>query len=293
MNFLCTVSPRFPENYQIGVRGGVWGVEEKFEDRIRRTSPGDLLVFSVGGHIRSLHRIESEVYIDHTDLWPPKDGSKFPLRVRISRPLAVGNLPLGTIADQVSFMKGKRWTGTIQGSNGVFNDRLTESDMELINSRMHEPPKVAAELRSIVRSSPRIPIQFFEEQIERAVGRLMDEIGCELVSALNVDQLKAAPDAHYTLLGHDRRSKEAVVVVLDGGAGNSSVLLHTLRNMSAVRGGPGSQKGVRGVILTGHVSIDLLLAAREIPNLAVREYKLSLELESEPDLDRNGSFGAA
>ena len=49
VNYLCSVSGNFPENYQIGLRAGVWGVEEKYANKIEHVCPGDRLVFVVGG----------------------------------------------------------------------------------------------------------------------------------------------------------------------------------------------------------------------------------------------------
>jgi len=40
MNYVCSVSDRFPENYRIGVEAGVWGVEERHAKRIKNVEPG-------------------------------------------------------------------------------------------------------------------------------------------------------------------------------------------------------------------------------------------------------------
>jgi hypothetical protein len=85
--FLCVVSPRFPENYHIGVQSKTWGVERRYKNRISQAHVGDELVFMAGQQIRSIHRIESEVYEDDQVLWPPKDGDCFPFRIKISEPL--------------------------------------------------------------------------------------------------------------------------------------------------------------------------------------------------------------
>src|SRR6266849_2748920 len=105
--YLCAVSGRFPENYEIGLQAQVWGVEDKYKNRIAAVRPGDSLVFLVGGDYRSVHKIESEPYVDDTPLWPEKDGDLFPHRVRISPPLAVGHVRARELADEISFMKGK------------------------------------------------------------------------------------------------------------------------------------------------------------------------------------------
>ena len=89
--YICTVSNKFPENYQIGIQAGLWGVEEKYKNRILKVQQGDQLVFIVGGVYRTLHRIESQVFIDETPLWPEKDGSIFPYRIKISKSIKNSN----------------------------------------------------------------------------------------------------------------------------------------------------------------------------------------------------------
>src|SRR3954451_15235068 len=123
---LCVVSPNFPENYDIGVQACTWGVENVYKNKIEKTSPGDEVVFISKRHIRSIHTIEGKVYRDDKPLWPPKDGDLFPWRIKISGPTYVGEIPSAVFSANVSFMRAvDHWPGTIQGPNGVFNDRLT------------------------------------------------------------------------------------------------------------------------------------------------------------------------
>ena len=48
------------ENYHIGLRARVWGVEDKYRKLIEVVGPGDTVVFSVNGSFRSIHTVESE-----------------------------------------------------------------------------------------------------------------------------------------------------------------------------------------------------------------------------------------
>src|SRR5262249_38085853 len=101
------------------------------------TSPGDEPVFISRRHIRSIHTIESKVYRDDKPLWPPKGGDFFPWRIKISRPIYAGEILSDVFVPNITFMRAVDvWTGTIQGPNGVFNDRLTEEDVEFIKSRL-------------------------------------------------------------------------------------------------------------------------------------------------------------
>src|SRR6266480_48347 len=144
--FLCVVSPRFPENYHIGVQARTWGVESKYEDRIKQTSIGDEIVFLAARQIRSIHKIDSEVYEDSHPLWPPKDGDLFPYRIKISRPTHVGEISSAEFVPNISFMRAVDvWTGTIQGRNGVFNDRLTPEDVAFIKSHLRSVASATSE----------------------------------------------------------------------------------------------------------------------------------------------------
>ena len=47
--------------------------------------------------------------------------------------VATGTLPVDAIKERISFMREKlKWSGTVQGQNGVFNDRLTDKDIAAI-----------------------------------------------------------------------------------------------------------------------------------------------------------------
>src|SRR5438477_5437939 len=105
--FLCVVSPRFPENYHIGVQARTWGVERRYENRIREVTRGDEVIFIASQQIRSIHRVESDVYEDNRPLWPPKDGDLFPFRIRISPPIYMGEISSDEFVPHISFMRDK------------------------------------------------------------------------------------------------------------------------------------------------------------------------------------------
>src|SRR5688572_20230300 len=126
-NYICAVSGLFPENYQIGLQARTWGVEERYEAKIKAVRRGDLLFFYMAGEFRSVHTVEGDTYFDNTPLWPEKDGSLFPHRIKISAPLARGNVSLKEIAGQISFtMNLTQPSGALMGAGGVFNPRLTD-----------------------------------------------------------------------------------------------------------------------------------------------------------------------
>lgn len=290
MNFLCAVSGRFPENYEIGVRSNTWGVEGKYEKKIRRASEGDLLVFTVGGEFRSIHRIESDVYFDDSYRWPEKDGSRFPYRVRISDPLHTGAVAVDQIVSQISFMKDKkRWQGTVQGPNGVFNPRLTDEDVELIRSRMRPYRRPVRSLEERVEpKAPRVPLRLFQDQLEKALEGLLSELDLVPTPRDRASTREAADDAAFTILTRRRHSDVPVVLALDTGRESSGLLLQVLREMSELRQAPSAPRDVSGLILTDTLREDLWPAVNEIPNLELRQYQILLQLEPEPDAAGNG-----
>lgn len=141
--FLCSVGAQLQSNYQIGLENNLWGVVEKYQNRIRKTSKGDQLAFIVEGIFRSLHRIETEVFVDHTPIWPANDGSVYPFRIRISDPIATSSKDARIVKHNISFMRHvDHWGGTVQGASGVFNDRLTEEDVAFLFENRSLDPKV-------------------------------------------------------------------------------------------------------------------------------------------------------
>jgi hypothetical protein len=291
VNFLCAVSGRFPENYEIGLRARCWGVEEQYEQKIRRTSKGDLLVFSVGGEFRSIHRIESGVYHDDSRLWPEKDGSRFPFRVRMTEPLYRGTVPVRDAVPQISFMKDKkRWTGTIQGPHGVFNPHLTDEDVELLRSRMRRVRhEVVQAPRDVEEKTSRIPVRVFRSQLEDGLADLLSELDLVEEEAAGRSFHQDPPgEAAFTMLARRRDARGLVVLALDTGGNSSALLLEVLREMSELRKHQAHGKDVAGMILTDAPRDELLPAVREIPNLELRRYRMRFELDPEPDSATNG-----
>jgi predicted RNA-binding protein len=137
--FICAVAAAYPENYEIGIRAGKWGVAEKHWRRIAPVKDGDLIVFVVGGMFRSIHRVIGEPFEERSPLWPANNGDIYPYRIRISPAVASGKVRVGDLAPQISFMRDKQaWHGTLQGANGVLNARMTDADLYLIQHELTE-----------------------------------------------------------------------------------------------------------------------------------------------------------
>lgn len=283
-NYLCAVSGDFPENYQIGIQANLWGVEEKYKQRIEKVRVGDTLVFIVGGLFRSIHRVESESFLDDKPLWPEKDSSLFPYRIKISDPLMTGQIPVKKIAQEISFMAGKVWGWTVKGASGVFNDKLTTSDLKLIQNQMEKKAaKTQDEKQQLNKPSER-QITFFklyEKDVEDHISQIIPQMGLEIY----VDKRTGKTGRQYSinvgridLLCIDKSSEDYVIVELKKGEAPNETLLQILRYMSWVRQNLADSKNVRGIILTESVDNSLVEIVKEVPNVSLRYYKVNVKL---------------
>jgi predicted RNA-binding protein len=287
--YLCVVSPKFPENYHIGLQAGVWGVERRYENRISLVMRGDELVFLMGGHFRSFHTIESAPYEDETPLWPPKNDDLYPFRVRISAPTMVGNVDVRTIKDQISFMKDTQaWGGTVQGASGVFNDRLTLEDVQVIKARMRgvsNAPITLDSARQMVskRASERQAalFKFYERDVEDRMSEFLPRLGLSLYSDITTGKAGRQfpiPSGRIDLLCNANVDGAFVVVELKKGEAPNEALLQILRYMSWVRQNLANGKDVRGIILTESVDPVLVEIVKEVPNVSIRHYQVTINL---------------
>jgi hypothetical protein len=281
--FLSVVSPRFPENYHIGVQARTWGVEARYENRIKQTSVGDELIFIIGGVIRSIHRIESEVYRDDTPLWPPKDGDLFPYRIKISAPTYAGQVSSDEFVRNISFMRdAQAWGGTIQGASGVFNDRLREADVNFIKSRLRRIP-VATTPAARAAEQPEIKNLFrlIGSDVLESLKRILPSLG---LKRFNGADFPAEYDAGFggtVILCTDNRTGDLVVVDFNRGEAPAETLIRVLHYMSWVRQTLAGKKDVRGIVLSESANQTLSTFIKEVPNVDLRFYRIGIELLDE------------
>ena len=280
--YLCSVSGRFPENYHIGLQAYRWGVEEKYKNRITRVKCDDQLVFLVGGVFKSIHTIESDPFMEDSLLWPEKDGSIFPHRIKIGPSLAKSDKAAKDLADDISFMKGKVWGGTIQGQNGVFNNKLTPEDLTLIFGNNFHAGGPSKPTETATRTADRDPlVNFYEKDAEDCVERLLPQLG--LVKFIDPQtgqdgRQYNCPAGRIDLLCRNAQTDEFVIVELKRGDAPDKTLLQILRYMSWVRQNLANNTDVRGIILTEGADDSLNGIVYEVPNVSIRYYKFNIEL---------------
>jgi predicted RNA-binding protein len=278
--FLCVVSPRFPENYHIGVQAHTWGVERRYENRIREAHPGDEVVFMTSQKIRSIHVVESEVYEDHQPLWPPKDDDLFPFRIKISAPTYVGEIGKEEFVPNISFMQVVDvWSGTIQGASGVFNDRLTPADVKFIKNHLCRisAPEIQAE-RAAEQPAIKNLFRLIGSDVLESLKRILPALG---LARYNGTDFPAEYDLGYggnVILCRDINRGDLVIVDFNRGEAPTETLLRVLHYMSWARQTLARSKGVRGIILTEFANDALSAVVKEVPNVSLRFYRIGIEL---------------
>jgi hypothetical protein len=278
--FLCVVSPTFPENYYIGISAGKWGVEERYKQRIGKVSVGDELVFIADQKIKSIHRIESPVNFEDSPLWPPKKGDLFPWRIKISAPLFKGAIPKDVFKDQISFMRGKVWGGTIQGASGVFNERLNQEDMAFIKANLSSV-QIEAEMPEPADSKSQEPTKMFKilnNEVLSTLNQILPSLGLQRYNGADFPAEYDLGFGGNIILCRDQSNSDLVVLDFINGDADDESLLCLLHYMSWVRQNLSKKEGVRGVILCGSSSKSLELVVLEVPNVQIAKYRLGIQL---------------
>src|SRR5439155_15899435 len=251
-----------------------------YENRIREVSLGDEIVFIASQQIRSIHRIESDVYKDNRPLWPPKDGDLFPFRVKISRPTYAGQISSDEFVPHISFMRDKKaWGGTIQGASGVFNDRLTDEDVNFIKSRLRKIPVPKPETaRAAEQPQIKNLFRIIGSDVLESLKRILPSLG---LTRVNGADFPAEYDLGYggnVILCRDVKTRDFVVVDFNRGEAPTETLIRVLHYMSWVRQTLAGSKGVCGIILTESANAALSDIVKEVPNVDLRFYRIGIEL---------------
>jgi hypothetical protein len=297
---LSLTSNALPENYHIGLNARMWGIQDKYAHRLDDLKPGDILVLMSGGLFKSTHRIESVKLLDSRPLWPPHNGDYFQNRFQISAPLYAGEVDCKQVWNQISFMKYKEaWGGTVQGGNGVMNTRLTQADLDFIQSRMRkvEPSSSvnivhlpAPAIRPEVTPTPvqrlsapmsakepsRTNVLFLNESIQKALHGLLPQLGLRSLDQ-GLSQKIMLKGGAASLVCWDSHNA-LVVVQLHRGQASTETLLDLLFDMSQIRQQIDTKLNVRGIILGETTNDELSQIIGAVPNVSYRNYRVALEL---------------
>src|SRR5262249_54981174 len=160
------------------------------------------------------------------------------------------------------------WPGTIQGSNGVFNDRLTSEDIQFIKSRLSrvtEPEIEAAR----AAEQPRIQNLFrlVGSDVLESLKRILPALG---LTRYNGNDFPAEYDLGYggnVILCRDLKTQDLVVVDFNRGEAPTETLIRVLHYMSWARQTLTKGKDVRGVILAESANETLFHIVKEVPNV--------------------------
>ena len=237
-------------------------------------------MFLASRHIRSVHRIESGVFKDNTPLWPPKDGDLFPFRIKISAPTYAGEISSDEFVPHISFMRNKEaWGGTIQGASGVFNDRLTDGDVNFIKNRLRKIP-VVEQPAARAAEEPKVKSLFrlIDADVVESLKRILPSLG---LRRFNGENFPAEYDAGYggtVILCRDVKNSDFVVVDFNRGDAPTDTLVRILRYMSWARQNLAGKNEIRGIILTESANPALSEIVKEVPNVDLRFYRIGIEL---------------
>lgn len=96
-----------PENYEICVKEGVWGVDERYLGILKLLKPGeDRFIFYVTSwkEFRDIYEISSKLFYDEKPLWP---NQIYPWRIKIKR-IFQGKVSIDKVFDKLLFITNRK-----------------------------------------------------------------------------------------------------------------------------------------------------------------------------------------
>jgi len=135
-------------------------------------------------------------------------------------------------ADQKPLRRG----ATIQGASGVFNERLTDADVNFIKSGLRKLP-VAEQSAARAAEEPKIKNLFrlIDSDVVESLKRILPSLG---LRRFNGENFPAEYDAGYggtVILCRDEKNDNLVVVDFNRGDAPTVTLIRILRYMSWAR----------------------------------------------------------
>jgi hypothetical protein len=279
--YICAVATAFAANYEIGVRKRVWGVTNRNRRRIAPVEMGDFLIFTVGGEFRSIHPINSAPYVDQTIVWPARSGDAYANRIRIGDAIIEGRVRVADLAGHITFMRNvKAWGGTLQGANGVFNDRLTRDDVTLIEGALRNSAPLKAE-RQKVAAAPAEPLLVSGTTW---LPGLLDQLArsSELIPFQRASDPFSGAEAHREGLVtgvYVDRSETPTLALLPVERPAENTVISALYGLSALTQSAKKPGNVRGIVYVpgGESHLEHLLVG--IPNLASVRFELAVSIQ--------------
>lgn len=143
-NWLCVLNR---ENFEIVKREGVWGVNERHKNTLRKLNPGDICAFYLRGETRGENQFEpciggifivsSLPYFDETDIFLSKRNpdEKYPYRVRVSPYYNLrSTVPFKQVVPDLSFIVKKHNYGCYLLGRPL--RELSKEDMAVIEAKI-------------------------------------------------------------------------------------------------------------------------------------------------------------
>jgi predicted RNA-binding protein len=123
------------ENYRITDFNHIWGVEKRFELKIKKFKPGDKIIFYIKGRqLGDIFEVKSKSYSDESELF---NGGKFPYRVKLesikkSEQIHILTDEMIKKLDLFKY-KGDKWKNELHGQA---IKPLSKKDFDYISSKL-------------------------------------------------------------------------------------------------------------------------------------------------------------
>jgi hypothetical protein len=171
------------------------------------------------------------------------------------------------------------WTGTIQGPNGVFNDRLTLEDVAFIKSRLTSLPQPSTETaRAAEQPEIKNLFRLIGSDVLESLKRILPSLGLKRFNGADFPAEYNVGFGGTVILCTDTATGNFVVVDFNRGEAPADTLIRVLHYMSWVRQTLADKKDVRGIVLTESANETLSTIVSEVPNVDLRFYRIGIEL---------------
>ena len=127
--YWVSIGKAVPENYNIGIKNGLWAVKDEHVNRIKDVKKGDYVLFYGKNSGFAICEILEGHFIDTTPVWP---DAIYPNRVRISQPLLTEKDKPKDLHLCFKYLKGKTYISpnalsmATRGAGGVFRELKTD-----------------------------------------------------------------------------------------------------------------------------------------------------------------------
>lgn len=277
-----TVGREIQENYFIGIENKVWGVKEKYRDKLMDVEKGDYILF-YGGEIGfSICEIVSDPYDDNTRIW---SDDIYPHRIKISEPIM--ETKYKTLANVHNCLKDKHGIPyesskacgrAIGGMGGIFR-RLRYDEVECIFARLFNMP---SPLEMDYEESEIYEEEFEERAFAISVEKDLQEFLKQNIKSLDpkleiLESEYTTPAGRVDLIARDPEGN-LYVIELKSTKASRKALGQLLGYIGAIKE-EFPDRDVKGILIANEFDESLKYAVKVLPNVIFKRYKVEFKFE--------------